>query len=117
MSKIKIKTVLKKKDRTTINCYDAIKQNNKILYHDDLCSVTISLGETITITRENEEYKIQMSFQPNQMTKSEYLLKGGCGSVFLETFTYFIIQGEHKITIQYQVTGSEKIEFSLEEEI
>lgn len=114
LARIKVKTsLIKNKHKDEYIC-DAIKQDKKIIYNDKLCKVTISLNEEMIMTRENDEYKIEMHFIPDAVTDNAYSLKNS-GTVYLPMKTYSIIKETDKIIIEYQILGSEKIKYILEE--
>lgn len=114
MSKIKIKTYLKKENKATEHTYQAIRQKNKILYHDDMCQVTIDL-EKKQMIRENEEFRLEMNFIEGETSKNPYVLKQGNGHILLDIYTYHFQYNKNKTIIDYQVIGSEKIHFEVEE--
>lgn len=113
MSKIEIRTLLKKEEKEIEHHFKGIKQNDKILYHDDMCQVTIDLKKQQMI-RENDEFRLEMNFIEGKESKNPYFLKEGNGHLFLDIHTYCWQYDEHKLIIDYQVVGSERIQFELE---
>lgn len=116
MSKIKIKTLLKKEGKVKEHTFQAIRQKNKILYHDNLCQVTIDLDKKQMI-RENEEFRLEMNFIEGETSKNPYLLKQGNGHLLLDIYTYHFQYDKNKLSIDYQVIGSERTYFEVEETI
>lgn len=114
VSKIKIKTVLIKQSKTIEHHFPAIRKDNKLLYHDDVCQVTIDLQNHMII-RENEEFRLEMHFIEKKESKNPYILKQGNGKLYLDIHTYQWQHDKNKLRIDYQVIGSERIQFELEE--
>lgn len=71
MSKIKIKTTINEK----IEEFKGIKKQNSIVYKDNDVLVSIKLDDILKITRENNEFKLELNFINNKQTKVSYILK------------------------------------------
>jgi len=78
-----------------------------------MCQVIIDLQEHKMI-RENEEFRLEMNFIEGKESKNPYVLKQGSGKLFLSLHTYHFHYNEKRLIIDYQVVGSERIQFELE---
>lgn len=113
MSKVKVRTLLKKEGKEMEHHFLGIKQDNKLIYHDDMCQVTIDLKKQIMI-RENEEFRLEMYFVEGKESQNPYTLKQTNSRLWLDLHTYRYQWQDNQLLIDYQVVGSERIQFELE---
>ena len=93
-----------------------IKTNNKIIYKENNITVTILiLNNRIEMNRTCNEYKINLVFEKNKDTISNYQVFGMPKTFDLETKTKKLIISEDKIEIVYELEGN-KFSYFLEME-
>lgn len=111
MSKIKIKTTINNEKFL----FKGIKNQNKIIYKDNDVLVTIDISNTIVLTRENLDFKLQLTFDQNKETIGSYLLKMCNNYLELKVKTKKLVIESKFIEIIYIINNSDEIKnFKLE---
>lgn len=110
MSKIKIKTTI----NGQVFSGEGIKNKNNIIYKDESATVKINISEVIKISRENDELKLDLILDKNNITKSLYLLKQYNKTIELIIKTKKIELSEKNLKINYEIIDSDDINFSIE---
>ena len=115
MAKINLKaSIISEDENITINT-SGIRNKNKIIYKENNITVTLLiLDNRIEMNRSCDEYKIDLIFDKNKDTISEYslsLLK----KFELETITKNIVISKDLIKIDYYLEGN-KFKYILEME-
>lgn len=111
MSKIKIKTTIDEENF----CFEGIKNKNSIIYKDSDVAVKIMITDIIRLTRENNDFKIELIFNEKEETKINYLLKQYNQTMELKLKTEKLNIDNNYIEILYDIvdTGDKK-SFKLE---
>lgn len=114
MSKINIKY---KHDNTLYNCL-GIKNNNKIVFKNELDNFNIEIFENkINILKTNKEGNINLLFEQNKETLSKYEIYE-LGTVYLTIKTNKLLIENNKIYIEYEIIESNDFHtYSLEYEV
>lgn len=112
MSKISLHiNLLNKEDKTNLKWEVlGIKRDNVILYNEDNIKVKIDI-EKNTLTRENEDYLIEIDFKNN---KAFYTLKKYLTRLDLELKTKQIEINNQRIKINYIINMEKEIEYMYE---
>lgn len=109
--KIKLKGYLKNinEKKTEIIDTTAIKKNNIISYKIDniLHKITI-LNNKIVLTRSNEQFSHQLSFEPTKEYITEYYIKELNTSINIKIKTNNLIIENNRIIINYRIIDSEE---------
>ena len=100
--KIKVKSCLKNINENTEekNETNAIKNKNKITYHDNF-----SINK-IMLVRENDDFIHTFNFEINKETTSEYYIKEYASSIEVKIKTTKLVITDNKIEINYIVKES-----------
>lgn len=114
MSKINLKAkLISDEDNLNIET-SGIKTNNKIVYKENNITVTIIyFNNRIEMNRTCNEYKINLIFEKNKRTLSNYLLFGTSKTFDLSTHTNKLEITEEYIKIDYELEGN-KFSYLLE---
>lgn len=114
MGKINIRVVLKNDDILTEEEYVAIKKDNKITYQENDYKVSLIIGETIKLIRENNDTIINMEFNKDSHTKGSCMLKNSNAVIDLDIETSYLMVNED-IIIKYKVlTTNQEVTYKLE---
>ena len=115
MGKIKIKVTLKSNNEESINEYIAIKDKNKLIYHDNEYKVIISNLNSLKLKRENLDSLFEMEFIQNKKTKGICLLKKQNYQIELDILTDYVIIKDDNLVIKYKVlTTNQEVLYKLE---
>ena len=107
MGKINLKSNLISDEENLNIEVSGIKNNNKIIYKENNITVTILIfNNKIEMNRSCNEYKINLVFQKNKKTMSNYQVFGMPKSFALETKTDKLIIEDNKIEIDYNLEGN-----------
>ena len=111
---INIKVTLISDTKTCTN-YKAIRHNHKIIYKEPNYNVTIDYNDILKMTRENDDYLINLEFIPNKQTTGICLLKKENVSSCFDILTSEAIKEDNVITIKYKVlTTNQEVSYKLE---
>ena len=114
MAKKSIKITLKTKDNTITNNVVGVFIDNSIKYKDDNVFVVVkNNNDEIVLTRENNEYKIELLFKNNSTTKGTYLLKGHNQLFELSIHTNILNINDKYIEVEYEL-NDERLLYKLE---
>ena len=94
----KVKLIIKLNEQESI--IEGIKSKDTIIYKENDILVKIKYKNNIYITRENDEYKIELNFENNECL---YLLKKYNKNMNLEIKTKKINIDNNKIEIEYSI--------------
>jgi len=109
-----IKVSLKNDSEESIEKYQAIKNNNKIIYNEKEFKVTLNYNDTFKMTRENGEYLFELEFISNKQTKGKCVLKEGA-TLCLDILTDYIIIEDNLIIVKYDViTTNQSVIYRME---
>lgn len=106
MSKIKVKSIISKKD-DKINeiVVDALKSDNKIIFYEEnntLMKIEFN-GDLLSIRRDNSEMKLIMNFQDGKTLDGLCEIKTLNSNIGIKTTTKRLIIINHKIEIEYDM--------------
>lgn len=108
MGKINLKANLISDEENLNIEVSGIKNNNKIIYKENNITVTILiLNNKIEMNRSCNEYKVNLVFQKNKKTMSNYQVFGIPKTFDLETKTNKLIIEDNKIEINYNLEGND----------
>lgn len=105
MSKIKVNSIIhsNNEEDVIVSCY-GIKNDNLITYKDNSAFVNILLTKNfISITRENDEFKLKLCFKNNGKCTSDYFIKDISLNIEVLTNTKRLEIDDNKITIEYEL--------------
>lgn len=116
---IKIKTSMIENDHSYQGFILGNIDNNIISYEEEKINVALILeSDKITLLRETSEYKLELIFIENNITKSVYLLKENNVSIPLEIKTSLLSIKDNELIIKYKInTKEEESYFRLEYEV
>ncbi|MEG2322038.1 MAG: hypothetical protein RSB71_00915 [Bacilli bacterium] len=113
MSKINIRIKI---NNEPFIIYQAIKINNKIIYNDNDCLVTLIIKDNIVMTRENKDYLISLDFINKQDSCGNCYLKKENFNTLLDIKTNSIIKDKTSLQIKYYIKTTKcKMHYELEE--
>ena len=117
MSKIKISSNLISNDENLNIETNGIKRDNIIIYKEDQICVTISVfNNKIKMKRVHPDYIVELIFEKNKETLSNYWFVGGSKNFKLSTKTKKLIVTDKEIEIEYILEdNSFKYKLELEE--
>lgn len=102
MAKFKISSNLISNDEILNINTTGIKLDNKIIYEENNISVNIKIFDNrIEIERIHPDYKIELFFDKNNETLSNYRFTGGNKDFKLKTKTKKLIITDKKIEVEY----------------
>ena len=104
----KVKLIIKLNEQESI--IEGIKNKDSIIYKENDILVKIKYNNNLYITRENDEYKLELNFENNECL---YLLKKYNKNMNLEIKTKRINIDNNKIEIEYSIY-EENIKFEIE---
>lgn len=107
--KIKVKSCLKNINENTEekNETNAIKNKNKITYHDSFSINKINIyDDKIMLVRENDDFIHTFNFEINKETTSEYYIKEYASSIEVKIKTTKLVITDNKIEINYIIKES-----------
>ena len=108
MGKINLKANLISDEENLNIEVSGIKNNNKIIYKENNITVTILiLNNKIEMNKSCNEYKVNLVFQKNKKTISNYQVFGMPKTFDLETKTNKLIIEDNKIEINYNLEGND----------
>jgi hypothetical protein len=95
------------------------KEDNIISYQEEEISVALILeSDKITLSRETQDYKIELSFDKEKDTNGKYLLKEKDTIIPLKIKTTMLDISDNKIILKYTInTKEEESHFVLEYEV
>ena len=93
MSKIIVNhEVISSEDKSLLNEIKALKKDDEITYFDNDVKVSLKvLNNRILLTRENDEFKINLEFEENKNLVTDYVIKDLGLKVKLETKTKKVV--------------------------
>ena len=104
MAKKEIEIVLKTPDDLIKVNTSAIVNENIVKYREkDILVVLKQYGNTLFLTRENNEYQLNLKFQENKKTLGSYLLKDNNMILELEILTKNLKIDKNTIYIMYEL--------------
>lgn len=104
MAKKEIEIVLKTPDDLIKINTSAIVNENIVKYREkDILVVLKQYGDTLFLTRENDEYQLNLKFQENKKTLGSYLLKDNNMILELEILTKNLKIDKNTIYIMYEL--------------
>lgn len=102
MAKKQIEVILETENERLFNNALAIICDNTIKYNDNNIIVVVKYDNgRVVITRENDEYQLEMIFEKNKKINGNYLLKENNMNLKLEILTKELIINDNKIEITY----------------
>ncbi|MDD4547668.1 MAG: DUF1934 family protein [Bacilli bacterium] len=112
MAKIKINSILKTNNEVIKKEFMGIIMGNKIVYNDDLVTVTIFLKQnSIEMKRNNDSYSIDFEFINNKTTKCVYNVREQNMIIYLSVVTNKLIVDDNRFLIDYSLyQNDEEIE-------
>jgi len=114
MGKINLKANLVSPDEILNIDVSGIKTSNKIVYKENNITVTILIkNNRIEMNRSCNEYKINLVFENNKKTISNYQVFGMPKTFDLETKTKKLIIEENLIELEYELEGN-NFKYSIE---
>lgn len=114
MGKINLKANLVSPDEILNIDISGIKTSNKIVYKENNITVTILIqNNRIEMNRTCNEYKINLVFENNKKTISNYQVFGMPKTFDLETKTKKLIIKENLIELEYELEGN-NFKYSIE---
>ena len=114
MGKINLKASLISDEENLNIETSGIKTMNKIVYKENNITVTILIfNNKIEMNRTCNEYKINLVFENNKKTISNYQVFGMPKTFDLETKTKKLIIKENKIELEYELEGN-NFKYSIE---
>ena len=114
MSKINLKAKLISDEENLNIETSGIKTDNKIVYKENNITLTILyFNNRIEMNRTCNEYKINLVFEKNKHTISNYLLFGTSKTFELDTYTKKLEITDEYIKIDYELEGN-KFSYLLE---
>jgi len=114
MGKINLKAKLISDDENLIIETAGIKTNKKLVYKENDITVTILIFDNkIEMNRSCNEYKINLVFENNKKTISNYQVFGMPKTFDLETKTKKLIIEENLIELEYELEGN-NFKYSIE---
>lgn len=114
MGKINLKANLVSPDEILNIDISGIKTSNKIVYKENTITVTILIqNNRIEMNRTCNEYKINLVFENNKKTISNYQVFGMPKTFDLETKTKKLIIKENLIELEYELEGN-NFKYSIE---
>ena len=114
MGKINLKAKLISEEEKLEIKVSGIKTNNKIVYKENSITVTILMFDNkIEMNRTCNEYKINLVFEENNKTISNYQVFGMPKTFDLETKTKKLIIKENLIELEYELEGN-NFKYSIE---
>lgn len=117
MGKINLKAKLISEEENLNIEVSGIKTKNKIIYKENNITVTILiLDNKIEMNRTCNEYKINMIFEKDKKTISNYQVFGMPKTFDLETQTKKLIINDNDIDINYNLEGN-NFKYSLKWEV
>jgi len=108
---INIEAILEKQNSILKNKYRGIKNDNIITYEESTCSVKIIIDTNIKMIRENNEFKLELTFF-KEKTLNPYLLKETNHILYIEIETKKIKIEKNILYIEYLI-NEEKCKFTL----
>ena len=114
MGKINLKANLVSPDEILNIDISGIKTSNKIVYKENNITVTILIqNNRIEMNRTCNEYKINLVFEENKKTISNYQVFGMPKTFDLETKTKKLIIKDNIIELEYELEGN-NFKYSIE---
>ena len=114
MGKINLKANLISDEENLSIKTTGIKTDNKIVYKENNITVTILIfNNKIEMNRTCNEYKINLMFEKNKKTISNYQVFGMPKTFDLETKTKKLIIEENLIELEYELEGN-NFKYSIE---
>ena len=114
MGKINLKANLVSPDEILNIDISGIKTSNKIVYKENNITVTILIqNNRIEMNRTCNEYKINLVFEKNKKTISNYQVFGMPKTFDLETKTKKLIIKDNIIELEYELEGN-NFKYSIE---
>ena len=102
MAKKQIEVILETEDEILNNNTLGIITDNTIKYNDNNIIVVVKYDDNkVVITRENNEYQLEMIFVKDKTINGNYLLKDNNINLKLEILTKELIIDNNKIEITY----------------
>ena len=105
MSKIIVNhEVISSEDKSLLNEIKALKKDDEITYFDNDVQVSLKvLNNRILLTRENDEFKINLEFEENKNLVTDYVIKDLGLKVKLETKTKKVVIKDESIYVSYDL--------------
>lgn len=105
MSKIIVNyEVISSEDKSLLNEIKALKKDDEITYFDKDVKVSLKvLNNRILLTRENDEFKINLEFEENKNLVTDYVIKDLGLKVKLETKTKKVVIKDESIYVSYDL--------------
>lgn len=105
MSKIIVNhEVISSEDKSLLNEIKALKKDDEITYFDNDVKVSLKvLNNRILLTRENDEFKINLEFEENKNLVTDYVIKDLGLKVKLETKTKKVVIKDESIYVSYDL--------------
>ena len=105
MSKIIVNhEVISSEDKSLLNEIKALKKDDEITYFDNDVKVSLKvLNNRILLTRENDEFKINLEFEENKNLVTDYVIKDMGLKVKLETKTKKVVIKDESIYVSYDL--------------
>lgn len=105
MSKIIVNhEVISSGDKSLLNEIKALKKDDEITYFDNDVKVSLKvLNNRILLTRENDEFKINLEFEENKNLVTDYVIKDLGLKVKLETKTKKVVIKDESIYVSYDL--------------
>ena len=105
MSKIIVNhEVISSEDKSLLNKIKELKKDDEITYFDNDVKVSLKvLNNRILLTRENDEFKINLEFEENKNLVTDYVIKDLGLKVKLETKTKKVVIKDESIYVSYDL--------------
>lgn len=110
-----VKVILKNNNEESIEKYDAMVNNKKIVYNEKEFKVIINYNDELKIKRENDEFLFELNFKSDKQTKGICLMKKENVTIELDILTDYIIIEDNLIIVKYNVvTTNQDVIYRLE---
>lgn len=103
-----IKVILKNNDEESIEKYQAICNDKKIIYNEKEFKVIIDYNDTLKMIRENNDYIFELEFISGKTTNGFCKLKNENSSIKLDILTDYVIIEDNLIIVKYSVVTTEQ---------
>ena len=103
-----IKVILKNNNEESIEKYQAICNNKKIIYNEKEFKVTLDYSNSLKMIRENNDYIFELEFISGRKTKGICKLKNEKVDMELDILTDYVIIEDNLIIVKYNVITTEQ---------
>ena len=108
MSKVKIEVILKTNDCNSMEEYNALLNNNKLIYQEKEFKTTLTIDKKFTMKRESAEYLFYLEFEANKCTNGYCMIKNYNKRINLDILTDYIIIEKELLILKYKIITTEQ---------